>query len=74
MDINRAQLETIAKRYGIEVSYVEKGKGGFIVDESNIIHTSVVEDIIKEFNVLLRNNLIIENSSFDVSEISLFAA
>lgn len=74
MDINRTQLETIAKRYGIEVRYVEKGKGGFIVDESNMIHKSVVEDIIKEFDILLRNNLIIENSSFDVSEISLFAA
>lgn len=74
MNINRSQLETIAKRYGIEVNYVEKGKGGFIVDESNVIHKSVVEDIIKEFNILLKDNLIIENSFFEVSEISLFAA
>ncbi len=74
MAINRFQLESIAKRYGIEVSYAEKGKGGFIVDDSNIIHKSVVEDLIKEFNLALKDNLIIENSSFEVSEVSLFAA
>lgn len=70
MNINRNQLELIANRYGIEVSYVEKGKGGFIVDESNVIRKSVVEDIIKEFN----DNLIIGELSFEVSEESLFAA
>ncbi|GEM_PF-1724383 len=70
MNINRNQLESISNRYGIEVSYVEKGKGGFIVDESNVIHKSVVEDIIKEFN----DNLIIGELSFAVSEESLFAA
>lgn len=74
MDINRLQLEFIAKRYGIEISYVEKGKGGFIIDETNIIHNTIVEDITKEFNYLLKDNLIIKSLSFEVSEMPLFAA
>lgn len=50
MSVMREQIEMIAKRYGIEVSYVEPGNGGFIVDYTNEVYPSMV-NVIKENSV-----------------------
>ena len=43
--MTKEQLEKIAKRYGIKVSYVEKGNGGFILDDSKKIVKSIKEEL-----------------------------
>lgn len=39
--MTREQIERIAADCGVEVSYTEAGKGGFIIDSSNKIHESL---------------------------------
>lgn len=46
----KERIEKIATRYGIEVSQVEQGKGGFIIDSSKEKHESVTDIVIDFFN------------------------
>ena len=46
----KERIEKIATRYGIEVSQVEQGKGGFIIDSSKEKHESVTDIVIDSFN------------------------
>lgn len=46
--ITREQIERIAANCGVEVSYVEAGKGGFIIDVTNIKYESLT-DIVMEY-------------------------
>ena len=39
--MTRVQVERIAASCGVEVSYTEPGKGGFIVDSSKVAYESV---------------------------------
>ena len=46
--MTKEQIERIAANCGVEVSYTEPGKGGFIVDSSKVVYESV-NDIFMEF-------------------------
>ena len=46
--MTREQIERIAANCGVVVSYVEAGKGGFIVDSTNIKYESLT-DIVMDF-------------------------
>lgn len=46
--MTREQLERIAENCGVGVSYTEPGKGGFIIDSSKKVYTSV-NDIFMSF-------------------------
>lgn len=47
--MTREQIERIAKNCGVEVSYAEPGKGGFIIDSSNIKYKSLTDIILDNF-------------------------
>lgn len=51
--LTREQIEKIAKNCGVEVSYTEPGKGGFILDSSKIIYKSV-NGMLKELDGTVR--------------------
>lgn len=46
--MTREQIERIAENCGVEVSYTEPGKGGFILDSSKVVYESV-NDIFMAF-------------------------
>lgn len=48
--MTREQIEKIATDCGVEVSYTEQGKGGFIIDSSKEKHESVTDVVINFFN------------------------
>lgn len=48
--MTREQIERIAANCGVVVSYAETGKGGFIVDSTNIKYESLT-DIVMDFLV-----------------------
>lgn len=47
--MTREQIERIAEKCGIEVSYTELGKGGFIIDPSKEIYKSVNDIFMNNF-------------------------
>lgn len=47
--MTREQIERIAEECGVEVSYTEPGKGGFIIDSSEVIYKSVNDIFMKHF-------------------------
>ena len=73
MSVTREQIEMIAKRYGIEVSYVEPGKGGFIVDCTNEVYPSMVNVIKEMFTIKLAGNET-KRSEYVLSNENLLAA
>ena len=73
MSVTREQIETIAKRYGIAVSYVEPGKGGFIVDYTNEVYSSMVNVIKEMFTINLAGNES-KRSEYVLSNENLLAA
>lgn len=67
--MTREQIESIAKNCGVDVSYTEDGKGGFIIDSSNEVYKSVT-NIFKEFFGLLDR----DSKVYGVDESVLLAA
>ena len=55
--MTREQIERIAANCGVVVSYVETGKGGFIVDSTNIkvVFDSVMSNLVKRLPAKERN-------------------
>ena len=51
--MTKEQIEKIAKKCGVEVSYTEHGKGGFILDSSEAI-CEPVNGMLKEPNGTVR--------------------
>jgi len=49
--MTREQIEEIAANYGVEVYYAEAGKGGFIIDSSNVIYESLSNIVMEYFDV-----------------------
>lgn len=47
--MTREQIERIAEKCGVEVSYTESGKGGFIIDSSEVVYKSVNDIFMKHF-------------------------
>lgn len=47
--MTREQIERIAGKCGVEVSYTEPGKGGFIIDSSEVVYKSVNDIFMKHF-------------------------
>ena len=47
--MTKEQIEKIATDCGVEVSYNEQGKGGFIIDSSKEKHESVADIVIDSF-------------------------
>lgn len=71
--ISKEQIEIIAARYGIGVSYREEGEGGFIEDTFGEIRKTLVDDIL----VSLKNDKHVqkEKISFVIDDdMALFAA
>ena len=73
MSVMREQIEMIAKRYGIAVSYVEPGNGGFIVDYTNEVYSSMVNVIKEMFTIKLAGNET-KRSEYVLSNENLLAA
>lgn len=73
MSVTREQIETIAKRYGIAVSYVEPGNGGFTVDYTNEVYSSMVNVIKEMFTIKLAGNET-KRSEYVLSNENLLAA
>lgn len=48
--MTREQIERIAANCGVVVSYVEAGKGGFIVDSTNIKYESLTDIVMDSFD------------------------
>lgn len=48
--MTREQIERIAANCGVEVSYTEPGKGGFIIDSSKTIYESVNDIFMRSFD------------------------
>lgn len=48
--MTREQIERIAGKCGVEVSYTESGKGGFIVNSSGIVYKSVNDIFMENFS------------------------
>lgn len=48
--MTREQIERIAADCGVVVSYVEAGKGGFIVDSTNIKYESLTDIVMDYFD------------------------
>lgn len=46
----KEQIERIAKNCGVKISYMEEGKGGFIVDSSGIVYDSCNDIFMELFN------------------------
>lgn len=68
--MTREQIERIAADCGVEVSYTEAGKGGFIIDSSNIVYESL-NDIFAGFFGMSNGN---RKKYFIDDETVLFAA
>ncbi len=49
--MTKAQIEKIAATCGIEVSYAEPGKGGFIIDSSNVKFESLTDIVMDYFGM-----------------------
>ncbi len=49
--MTREQIEKIASNCGIGISYVEAGKGGFIIDSSNIKYASLTDVVMDYFGM-----------------------
>ena len=67
--ITREQIEKIAAQCGVKVSYVEKGKGGFIIDSTNVKYNSVTENIMEQFGVQNKNK-----QKYSISDENIFFA
>jgi len=84
MSLSYDEIKEIADRYGIGISQVEKGKGGFITDETGIVRDSVLEDIKESFNhpitviieedSLAYNDLFGETPVFDINYFNIQTA
>lgn len=48
--MTREQIERIAEKCGVQVSYTESGRGGFIIDSSGSVYKSVNDIFIKNFS------------------------
>lgn len=70
--MTKEQVEMIAGRYGIGISYVELGTGGFVLDTTGKVYASVVEDISNILGVEVKGKKI--RSEYIMNEINLFAA
>lgn len=71
--ITKEQIELVASRYGISVTYRESGKGGFVVDEAGKVCSSIARELENIFNK--RNiNMSAINNSYIIEASSLFAA
>ena len=46
----REQIERIAEKCGVQVSYTESGRGGFIIDSSGSVYKSVNDIFMKNFS------------------------
>lgn len=68
--MTREQIERIAESCGVEVSYTEVGKGGFIVDSSDVVYESLNDIFMGFFGVHDSNR---KKYSID-DETALFAA
>lgn len=44
--ISKEQVEIIAERYGIGVSYKQEHAGGFVVDETGTLKKSIIDEIV----------------------------
>ena len=53
--MTREQIERIAEKCGVQVSYTELGRGGFIIDSSEIVYKSVNDIFMKNFSNLSYN-------------------
>lgn len=53
--MTREQIERIAAGCGVEVSFAEVGKGGFIVDSSGAVYESVNDVFMGSFESQNRN-------------------
>lgn len=67
--MTREQIERIAANCGVEVSYTEPGKGGFIVDSSKVAYESV-NDIFMAFFGTQESS----RRTYSIDESALFAA
>lgn len=67
--MTREQIERIAAKCGVGVSYTEPGKGGFIIDSSKTIYESV-NDIFMGFFGIPETN----RKTYSIDEAVLFAA
>ncbi|WP_313184802.1 hypothetical protein [Lacrimispora sp.] len=47
----REQVEMLAKRYGVGISYTTPGNGGFIVDSTNKVYSSMKKDLLMSFKI-----------------------
>ena len=45
--MTREQIERIAEKCGVQVSYTESGRGGFIIDSSGSVYKSVNDIFMK---------------------------
>ena len=48
--MTREQIERIAEKCGVQVSYTESGRGGFIIDSSGSVYKSVNDIFMKNFS------------------------
>ena len=48
--MTREQIERIAEKCGVQVSYTESGRGGFIIDSSGSVYKSVHDIFMKNFS------------------------
>lgn len=48
--MTREQIERIAEKCGVQVSYTESGRGGFIIDYSGSVYKSVNDIFMKNFS------------------------
>ncbi len=47
MKLTFEQLKEIADRYGIEIKKVPEGEGGFVVDETGVVHKNLPPEILE---------------------------
>ncbi len=47
MKLTFEQLKEIADRYGIEIKKVPEGEGGFVVDETGVVHKKLPPEILE---------------------------
>lgn len=48
--MTREQIERIAEKCGVQISYTESGRGGFIIDSSGSVYKSVNDIFMKNFS------------------------